>query len=893
MSQRDYLVDVMSTGQKFVYNFLVLIWLGTLIWFWSWWLSPVHLTNWFGLFITSFVAGYQTIIPIWFFWFAAHAKKPNPNLPIPSGRVAMLTTKTPSEPWEMVERTLVSMLHQEYPGHFDVWLADEDPTQETKIWCQKNGVGLASRKGIPEYNRKSYPGQTKTKEGNTLFWYETVGYDNYDFVVQMDVDHAPMDQHYLKHMIAPFIDPKVGMVAAPSLNDHNANESWAVRGRFHTEAVFHGLMQAGYAAYGSSMGIGSHYAVRTVALKMGGGPGPTRAEDASTTLFINAAGYDSIFAFDAWASGDGPGSFGSLASQEIQWSSSLMRILIEWMPKKWHNLNLAKKIIFLFSQSWYPSYGSHLIIGSFLPAIAIAINIPWMQMNYIDFLFHWWTLVIACILPIWFVKSQGFFKPKDAPLISWEGILFQITRWPWVVVGCLQGIGESLTNASYTFKVTPKGKDKEKPLGFTVLLPYLLLVLLSGVSILFLPVSPVTNGYRWLALLDIFIYSFAVGAIIRQHNKDTGWTTSIGTKVSNFIGICIILTAMITSTFATRNIIPIMVSQENAVKIDDGFVYAGVRDNVGPTATPTMAPAPISPLLESFGIATETPEVLPIVTLDTTFMISGLYDPSNQFGESGVNIRHQFTDWNNPGEVDAAISDARKHNQFPMITMQPYHRPGYQTVTLLDDISNGAYDDVMTSNFAEIKKNKPQYVIVRAFHEMDLCEVYEWSICNPEKSIAAYRHMIDLARTQGVDNVIWMWSPNGGIPNTYMFYPGDEYVDVIGITGLVAESWDRFYGIDPQPQPFAKLFNQRYPLATQFNKPLMIAELGISYDDPKIDRAKWLNDAITVMNDREKYPFFIGWVYYNAMTAKNPHINLLPDFRLTKSEFENSLLEVK
>jgi cellulose synthase (UDP-forming) len=121
--------------------------------------------------------------------------KPNPNLPLPSGRVAMMTTKTPAEPWETVERTLVAMLYQEYPTPFDVWLADEDPSPETISWCQRNKVGIVSRKGIPEFNRSSYPGQTKTKEGNTLFWYVTIGYDSYDFVVQMDVDHAPMDQY--------------------------------------------------------------------------------------------------------------------------------------------------------------------------------------------------------------------------------------------------------------------------------------------------------------------------------------------------------------------------------------------------------------------------------------------------------------------------------------------------------------------------------------------------------------------------------------------------------------------------------------------------------------------------------------------------------------------------
>lgn len=341
--QPKYLVDVMSPRQKFIYGFLITIWLANLIWFWAWWLRGDHVVTLLGLLITSYVAAYQTIIPIWFFWFAGRAKKPNTELPLPKGRVAMMTTKVPSEPWEMVKLTLKCMLAQNYPDKFDVWLADEDPTPEVLSWCRTNGVGVTTRKGKPEFNRKSYPGQAKTKEGNTLSWYSMVGYDNYDFVVQMDSDHAPGRPDYLRHMIAPFVNPKVGMVAAPSMNDSNMNESWAARGRVYVEANVHGLMQAGYSSYGTAMGIGSHYAVRTKALKEAGGPGPTRAEDAGTTLLMSAAGYDSVFAIDAVAHGEGPGSFGVAVTQELDWSISLVRLWIDWLPKVWKNLPFHKK----------------------------------------------------------------------------------------------------------------------------------------------------------------------------------------------------------------------------------------------------------------------------------------------------------------------------------------------------------------------------------------------------------------------------------------------------------------------------------------------------------------------------------------------------------------------
>lgn len=724
----------MSFGQKFVYWILVIIWLVALVWFWQWWLSAGHIISLIGLLITSIVAGYQTIVPFWFFWFAGKAKRPNPRLPIPSGQVAMMTTKTPSEPWDIVQRTLEGMLSQDYPTPYDVWLADEDPSPETTIWCASHGVGITCRKGMSQFNRDRYPGQKKTKEGNTLSWYELVGYNSYDFVVQADADHAPANSQYLKKMIAPFINPKVGLVAAPSMCDYNADESWAVRGRFHTEATFHGMMQAGYSAYGASMGIGSHYAVRTKALKEAGGPGPTRAEDASTTLLINAAGYDSVFAIDAEAHGDGPGSFGSLASQEVQWSGSLMRILIEWTPKFWDLLSFPKKVIFGFSQGWYPSYGSHLLIGSFLPILAILFNTPWMNMSYLAFLFHWWILIIACLLPIIFIRSQGFFRPSNSPLISWEGILFQICRWPWVVIGCISGITSSIFRQSYTFHITPKGKDKERPLGFGVLAPYLFLILISAVAILFTGVSVLAIGYRWLAFIDIVLYAVVTLAIVVLHRKENrGHSVSFGTVISGLFSSLISVAVVVSVFLAIYPTIPSVLGYYQAEPTpQENFVVTGLRDSIGPTPTSSLEPAPIAPILEAL-IQTPPPVSYPVIELNTQVMVTGIYDPGEYFADSKFDIKHSFTDWNDPASLDEAIASAEKAGQFPLVTVQPFHKTGLTRSMLLQDVTAGKYDEQILAMAASLQKFAPQKVMIRWGHEMDLCTVYDWSNCAPPR----------------------------------------------------------------------------------------------------------------------------------------------------------------
>ena len=68
----------------------------------------------------------------WYLFFVARMRRPNPACPLPAGRVAMVVTKAPSEPWPVVRRTLEGMLRQDFPRPYDVWLADEDPDEETR-----------------------------------------------------------------------------------------------------------------------------------------------------------------------------------------------------------------------------------------------------------------------------------------------------------------------------------------------------------------------------------------------------------------------------------------------------------------------------------------------------------------------------------------------------------------------------------------------------------------------------------------------------------------------------------------------------------------------------------------------------------------------------------------
>jgi cellulose synthase (UDP-forming) len=328
-----FMVDVLSKREQ--RNLLVLIagWISGVLCFYYWWFDRDHVVGSFGFVLNTLLITWTSVVPAYLLFFVVQMKRVNPSLPIPkSWRVAMITTRAPSEPFSVVKETLQAMLAQDYPH--DTWLADEEPSEEIYEWCAEHGVLVSTRHNEPAYHRLTWPRRTKCKEGNLAFFYDNHGYANYDFVAQLDADHVPAPG-YLEAILRPFIDESVGYVSAPSICDKNSRSSWSARGRLYAEAIMHGPLQAGYSNGYAPLCIGSHYAVRTQALREIGGLGPELAEDHSTTLMMNGYGWRGIHAIDAIAHGEGPPTFADCVTQEFQWSRSLMVLLLTLLPKYW------------------------------------------------------------------------------------------------------------------------------------------------------------------------------------------------------------------------------------------------------------------------------------------------------------------------------------------------------------------------------------------------------------------------------------------------------------------------------------------------------------------------------------------------------------------------------
>jgi len=512
-----FLRPLWSPRQRWRNRVMILLWAMGLVFFWAWWLQPQHAASGPQYWLATLALGWLAFLQCLFIAVFPRASVPAGPLPDQDRtRVAMVVTKTPSEPLSVLKPTLMAMLHQSYPH--DTWLADEDPDTETIAWCEANGVRISTRRDRPDYHRKTWPRRTRCKEGNLAFFYDHYGYARYDFVSQLDADHVPRP-NYLAEILRGFADPQVGYVSAPSICARNARDSWAARTRLYTEASFHGIFQSGYAAILAPMCIGSHYAVRTRALKEIGGLGPELAEDHSTTLLMNAGGWRGVHALNAIAVGDGPANITDLCTQEFQWSRSLVTLLLQYTPRYLARLPLRLKGQFLFCQLLYPLIAGFMTLFYLMPILAMLLDMRYAEVTFPAFVGHLLPQALVLTALVYMLKRDGFLRPADGKVIAWEKALFLVLQWPWVLCGCIMALRDTLARSFVDFRITPKGDAAKASLPWRIVLTYAGLALGCLVPVLLVGEVENAQGFYLLSAINGMIYTVITGVMVFHHYR--------------------------------------------------------------------------------------------------------------------------------------------------------------------------------------------------------------------------------------------------------------------------------------------------------------------------------------------------------------------------------------
>lgn len=180
----------------------------------------------------------------------------------------------------------------------------------------------------------------------------------------------------------------------------------------------------------------------------------------------------------------------------------------------------------------------------------------------------------------------------------------------------------------------------------------------------------------------------------------------------------------------------------------------------------------------------------------------------------------------------------------------------------LDNINAGEWDGHIREWAQDIKAwGKP--VFIRWGHEFNI-EGYPWCIVNnnrdPKKYIAAFRRVRNIFRKEGANNAIFVWAPmNDSWPkepwnDMHLAYPGDEYVDWIGLDGYnwgTSRDWSSWQSFKELFRDVAREMWRKHP-----SKPIMIAEFASANEGG--DKAKWIED---MFQDLKRMPY-IKSVYW-------------------------------
>jgi MYXO-CTERM domain-containing protein len=252
------------------------------------------------------------------------------------------------------------------------------------------------------------------------------------------------------------------------------------------------------------------------------------------------------------------------------------------------------------------------------------------------------------------------------------------------------------------------------------------------------------------------------------------------------------------------------------------------------------------------------------------------------------------TQWKNPAAIDAysreigrppaivlsykrwdvkpfyrpELTQIAKRGALPMVSWEPWTSTGKPDT--LWAIARGRYDGYVSRSARQAKAwGKP--IMLRFAQEMN----GSWAPwerggkgSTPRSFILAWRHIVSVFRREGADNVLWVWCPNantGHLP-FMQYYPGDRWVDWVGLDGF---NWGGAVGW----RPFSEIFGGSYEeLARRTSKPILIGETGSGQTGG--DKAAWVRS--TLLRELPHFSRVRAVVWYNAVDRNDFRIDSSP-----------------
>ena len=809
--------------------------------FFYWFLSPEFTGNRFLFGLLTVSVGYVSLRLIYEWYHYWNISVPPQKESHREFTVDFLTTYFPGEPYEMIENTLLAIKKVRYP-HTTI-LCDEANDPYLIEFCKKHDI-----KHISRDNRKD----AKAGNINNALTKIATG----EICVILDPDHVP-EPEFLDAVIPYFEDEEIGYVQIVQAYK-NFDESYVAKGAAQQTFQFYGPMMMCMNSYGTVNAIGANCTFRRAALDSIGGHAPGLAEDMHTAMLLHAKGWKSIYIPKVLARGLVPSSLTAYYKQQLKWARGTLELLVSVYPKIFRSLSWRQRIHYATIPLHY-LMGFIFLINFLIPIVSLctATN-PWKG----NMLFFGLITIplIACILVIRSFVQRWVMEETERGYHMVGGLLLINTWW----VFCLGAI-YTLFRKKVPYLPTPKtGEDKT---SWKLLLPNLAITIASFVAIIyglnknFTPFSIFMSGF---ALLNIAFMFF--GFYLANHRYIEIETISNTSKKAYYSGKLLVKRKL----WKFRH-----------------NLYRGIRQ--------VALPLVVFSFLMSFSMVTydqykkwEGVQSYPELPVLPNKLL-GIYAPRNLNGLSNPRLAHQtelalntkfdlvshYIPWGNQGEeqnFEKVFQQSSDQNYTPFITWEPWastfdfskdYAPLREEKKIFRYITQGIFDQYLES-VARSVKDFDKTVYLRFAHEFDNPQ-YPWSPVgenSAEEFKAAWKYVVQFFNDQHVQNVQWVWNP-WKPDKVGAYYPGDDYVDVIGLTALNYEK------LSPSGLPYS--FDDLYiPLkdalgASAINKPIILSEFGsLNFEG---QQEAWIVEALDSIY--LNYPEITGIIFFNSNIDNN------------------------
>lgn len=273
------------------------------------------------------------------------------------------------------------------------------------------------------------------------------------------------------------------------------------------------------------------------------------------------------------------------------------------------------------------------------------------------------------------------------------------------------------------------------------------------------------------------------------------------------------------------------------------------------------APAPLPPVSSS-------PLRFGIITAGGMAAAAEL-DAVSRLANEQPSIILGYKDFQQPAPI-TELNAVTARGAVPMVTWEPWIAGGaIQPDYTLAAIAGGSFDPYITKWGADLAVwGKP--VMLRFAHEMNgdwypWCETINGNA--PGDYIRAWQHVHDLISAAGATNVSWVWSPNGGGPgNMAAMYPGDDYVDLLGLDAYnwgITQAWSTWLAPSAVYGPWLDQMRAIAP-----GKQILITETAST--ETGGSKADWITALIPYL---QAQPDVTGFLWFNLNKETDWRIN--------------------